>query len=296
MRELTGTGVALVTPFTKDLRLDVQSLRSLVRHCCKGGVDYLVVLGTTGESVTLNKAEKQEVVQTVIQENNGQLPLVIGIGGNNTAAVVEELENTDLSSFIAVLSVSPYYNKPSQEGIYQHYKAIAAASSKPVILYNVPGRTGSNVLPETVLHLARNCKNIIGVKEASGSLEQIQAVISGRPDGFLVISGDDATAKDTVKMGGHGVISVLAQALPESFSGMIRTANGPNKEEADTLNSELAEAMKLIFEEGNPTGIKAMLQVLGLCDAYVRLPLAEASDDLKARISTYMKSLSGISA
>ena len=296
MKELAGTGVALVTPFSEDLHLDIESLRSLVRHCCQGGVDYLVVLGTTGESVTLSKAEKREVIQTVIQENKGQLPLVIGIGGNSTAAVVEELQHTDLTHFTAVLSVSPYYNKPSQEGIYQHYKAIAAASSRPVILYNVPGRTGSNVLPETVLRLARDCENIIGVKEASGVLAQIEEVISGSPDGFLVISGDDATAKDTVKMGGQGVISVLGQALPELFSRMIREAAGPNKELAEELNGDLEAAMELIFEEGNPSGIKAMLQVLGICDAYVRLPLTEASDDLKARIATYMKTLSGINA
>ncbi|MBT8322456.1 MAG: 4-hydroxy-tetrahydrodipicolinate synthase [Eudoraea sp.] len=296
MNELVGTGVALVSPFTADLQLDIESLRSLVRHCYKGGVDYLVILGTTGESVTLNKDEKKLVIQTVIQENNGLLPLVIGIGGNSTTAVVEELEHTDLSPFAAVLSVSPYYNKPSQEGIYQHYKAIAAASSKPVILYNVPGRTGSNVLPETVIRLARDCKNIVGVKEASGELAQIQEVISGRPDGFLVISGDDATAKDTVKMGGQGVISVLGQALPDMFSRMIREAAGPNTEQADALHRELEAAMELIFEEGNPSGIKAMLQVLGICDAFVRLPLTEATGDLKSRIATYMKTVSGINA
>ena len=296
MKELAGTGVALVTPFTENLQLDIQALRSLVRHCTQGGVDYLVVLGTTGESVTLGKAEKLEVIQTVIEENGGRLPLVIGIGGNNTAAVVEELQEIDLSPFSAVLSVSPYYNKPSQEGIYQHYKAIALASSKPVILYNVPGRTGSNVLPKTVLRLARDCQNVIGVKEASGTLKQIEEIISNKPDGFLVLSGDDATAKDTVKAGGHGVISVLAQALPDTFSRMIREAGGPNTEVADTINRELEEAMQLIFEEGNPSGIKAMLQVLGVCDAFVRLPLTEASDDLKTRIRMYMNTLSGINA
>ena len=294
MKELEGTGVALVTPFTEDLRPDIQSLRALVRHCCEGGVDYLVVLGTTGESVTLSKTEKKEVIQTVIQENNGLLPLVIGIGGNSTAAVVEELLHTDLTPFAAVLSVSPYYNKPSQEGIYQHYKAIAEASSRPVILYNVPGRTGSNVLPTTVLRLARDCQNIVGVKEASGVLEQIAEIISEKPDGFLVLSGDDATAKDIVKMGGHGVISVLAQALPEMFSRMIEEAAASNTEVADALHGELETAMELIFEEGNPSGIKAMLQVIGVCDAHVRLPLTEASDDLKSRISAFMKTLSGI--
>ena len=291
MKELQGTGVALVTPMTKALSVDTKALRVLVRHCVKGGLDYLVVLGTTGEAVTLNRAEKQLVIDTVVQENKGQLPLVIGMGGNNTHALTEELKVTDLSPFTAVLSVSPYYNKPGQEGIYQHYKAVANASSKPIILYNVPGRTGSNVLPETVLRLARDCKNVIGVKEASGDLKQIQQVITGSPEGFLVISGDDGTARDTVEMGGQGVISVIAQALPVTFAKMMQAAAQGQSALAKTLQDQLFNGMQLIFEEGNPSGIKAMLQVIGICDAYVRLPLVEASAALKTRISEYMEGM-----
>lgn len=291
MKELQGTGVALVTPFTEALTVDTDALRALVRHCINGGLDYLVVLGTTGEAVTLNKREKQLVIDIVVQENKDQLPLVIGMGGNNTQALTEELKAMDLSPFSAVLSVSPYYNKPSQEGIYQHYKAVASASSRPIILYNVPGRTGSNVLPDTVLRLARDCENIIGVKEASGDLEQIRYLITASPEGFLVISGDDTTAKATVEMGGHGVISVLGQAIPGNFSAMMKAAAAGQSTQANTFQEQLLEGMQLIFEEGNPSGIKAMLEHIGICDAYVRLPLVEATAALKSRIADYVAAL-----
>jgi 4-hydroxy-tetrahydrodipicolinate synthase len=291
MKQLTGTGVALVTPFTDQLSLDLDALGKVVRHCIDGGVDYLVVLGTTGESVTLSKEEKKEVIHTVVEENAGQLPLVLGMGGNNTMALVRELQGADLQPFEAVLSVSPYYNKPTQEGIYQHYRALAAASSKPVILYNVPGRTGSNVLPETTLRLARDFKNIIGIKEASGNMDQIREIIQGKPEGFMVISGDDATARETIVYGGHGVISVLGQALPEAFTSMINAAMAGNQDTAKAHEKLLLQAMHLIFQEGNPAGVKAMLEVLGLCKAHVRLPLVEASVELKTGIKACIRTL-----
>ncbi|HLT51551.1 MAG TPA: 4-hydroxy-tetrahydrodipicolinate synthase, partial [Arenibacter sp.] len=222
MEQLIGTGVALVTPFKEDLSVDTTALGQIVEHCVDGGVNYLVVLGTTGESVALSRKEKQLVVDTVISANAGRLPLVLGIGGNNTASVIEEIQQTDLSEFIAILSVSPYYNRPTQEGIYQHFEAISLTSPKPVILYNVPGRTGSNMLPETVIRLANNFDNIVGIKEACGDILQIMRLIKDKPSDFMVISGDDFTALPTVLAGGAGVISVLGQGMPLAFSQMMR--------------------------------------------------------------------------
>ncbi|NNJ89808.1 MAG: 4-hydroxy-tetrahydrodipicolinate synthase, partial [Eudoraea sp.] len=222
MEQLYGTGVALVTPFNEDRSVDVEALRRVVQYSIEGGVDYLVVLGTTAESVTLTSEEKQLVIQTVIDENKGRLPLVIGIGGNNTSLLVQELKKADLQAFDAVLSVSPYYNKPTQEGIYQHYKMLASVSPKPMILYNVPGRTGSNMLPATVARLAKDCSNIIAIKEACGNMDQIKQLLKEVPAGFHVISGDDITALPTVVEGGIGVISVLGQGMPEQMSKMIR--------------------------------------------------------------------------
>lgn len=218
MNKLTGTGVALITPFKDDLSVDIDSLTALVENLISNGIDYLVVLGTTGEVATLTKSEKQLVIETVIKANNSRLPLVLGIGGNNTAGLVEELKTTDLSAFEAVLSVSPYYNKPSQEGIYQHYKALAEVSPKPIIIYNVPGRTASNILPATVARLAEDIENIIGVKEAAGDIVQAMKLISLVPKDFLVISGDDMVTLPMILAGGHGVISVIAQGLPAEFS------------------------------------------------------------------------------
>jgi 4-hydroxy-tetrahydrodipicolinate synthase len=289
MKQLTGTGVALVTPFKKDLSVDVKALAGIVEHCIDGKVDYLVVLGTTGESVTLNELEKQLVIDTVINANADRLPLVLGVGGNNTAAIVEELGRHDLTAFDAILSVSPYYNRPTQEGIYQHYKAISMASPVPIILYNVPGRTGSNVLPETVLRLARDFKNIVAVKEASGDMVQIMKIIKDKPNGFVVISGDDITALSTVLAGGVGVISVLGQGLPFEFSSMIRLALEGRSEDAYDLHYHLLEGMGLIFQEGNPAGIKCIFETLGLSNAVVRLPLVEASDTLKQRVAEFVK-------
>ncbi|MEY8022068.1 4-hydroxy-tetrahydrodipicolinate synthase [Muriicola sp. SD30] len=290
MEQLYGTGVALVTPFKKDGSLDLDALKRVVRHSIEGGVDYLVVLGTTGESVTLTKEEKKKVVETVILENNGRLPLVVGIGGNNTSAVAEELKSTDLSPFDAVLSVSPYYNKPTQEGIFQHYKVLSSASSKPIILYNVPGRTGSNILPSTVVRIAESCPNVIGIKEACGDIEQIKKLIREVPDGFYVISGDDITALPTVIEGGIGVISVLGQGMPSEMSKMIRYGLNGEYDNAYQLHNALSPGMGLIFEEGNPAGIKAIFESLGISTASVRLPLVEASPELKSKIAAFVQS------
>ncbi|MEM7380901.1 MAG: 4-hydroxy-tetrahydrodipicolinate synthase [Bacteroidota bacterium] len=296
MKELYGTGVALVTPFNSDLTVDEEALRRIVRHCIDGGLDYLVALGTTGEAVTLGRTEKQLVMKTIADENAGRLPLVVGIGGNNTAQLAEELRSTNLDQFDAVLSVSPYYNKPTQEGIYQHFATLAKASPKPIILYNVPGRTGSNMLPATVIRLAEDYENVVAIKEASGDMEQIRAIIEGKPSGFEVISGDDFTALPTVQSGGIGVISVLGQGLPSDFSKMINLALGGSYKEAKELHLALEEGMHLIFEEGNPAGIKAIFETLGLSNAKVRLPLVEATDKLKSKIASFVQSRNSIPA
>ena len=291
MEQLLGTGVALVTPFKGDLTVDVAALERIVEHCVQGGLDYLVVLGTTAESATLSKTEKQLVVDVVIRANAGRLPLVLGIGGNNTMALVEELKATDLSEFEAVLSVSPYYNKPTQEGIFRHFKALAEASPKPIILYNVPSRTGSNMLAETTLRLAKEVPNIVAIKEACGDMVQIDKIIKNKPEHFMVISGDDITALPTVLAGGAGVISVLGQGLPSQISKMIHLGLEGDSEEAYKIHHGLSPIMNLIFEEGNPAGIKSVFENLGLADARVRLPLVEASVPLKNKIGSFLKSL-----
>ena len=289
MKELVGTGVALVTPFNEDLSIDTEALSRIVNFCIDGGVDYLVVLGTTGESVTLNKAEKMLVMETVVEANMGRLPLVLGIGGNSTYRIVDEIKSFESEDFAAILSVSPYYNKPTQEGIYQHFKAISEVTNKPIILYNVPGRTGSNMLPETTLRLANDFENIIGIKEAVGDMVQVQYLLQNKPEDFMVISGDDITALPTVLAGGSGVISVLGQGVPSEFSKMIRLAIDGNSAEAYRLQYKLQDGMDLIFKEGNPAGIKSIFEQLGLSNAVVRLPLVEATDELKNEISSFIK-------
>lgn len=289
MKQLFGTGVALVTPFKADLSLDKAALRRVVEFCIDGGVDYLVILGTTGEPVTLTKSEKQQVIKTVVDQNDGRVPLVIGIGGNNTLQLVAELKNADLRYFDAILSVSPYYNKPTQEGIFRHYRALSEAASKPVIAYNVPGRTGSNILPETLLRLATECENLVGVKEASGDMDQVTRILRDKPNDFMVISGDDFTALPTVLAGGVGVISVLGQGMPAQFTKMVRLGMAGSDEEAYQLHHELLKGMELIFREGNPAGIKALFEIQGLSSGFVRLPLVEATAALKADLKTFMK-------
>ncbi len=290
MKELVGTGVALVTPFNTDLSVDVSALRNIVEYNIDNGVDYLVVLGTTAEAVTLTKEEKQQVIDTVVTVNAGRLPLVLGIGGNNTMAVVAELKERDLSDFVAILSVSPYYNRPTQEGIYQHFKQISLASPKPIIVYNVPGRTGANMLAETTVRLANDFKNIVAIKEACGDMVQILSIIKDKPKDFMVISGDDFTALSTVLAGGSGVISVIGQGLPLEFSRVIQLGLQNNAVEAHQMYNAMHKGIDLIFREGNPAGIKAMLENIGLSTAKVRLPLMEASLDLKTRLNDYMRS------
>ena len=293
MDKLIGTGVALVTPFKKDLSVDTMALTSVVNHCVDGGVDYLVVLGTTAEAATLSQDEKQLVASTVISANAGRLPLVLGVGGNNTAAVIEDLVHWDLEPFDAILSVSPYYNKPTQEGIYQHFMAIAKKCPLPILIYNVPGRTGSNISADTAVRLAKDAKNIVGIKEASGDLVQVMQIIKDKPNGFMVISGDDATALATVLAGGSGVISVLGQGLPTEFSNMIRSGLDAQVGAAYDVQYTLLEAIHLIFEEGNPAGIKSVLEALGLSTPHVRLPLVEATPGLQQRIKDFIKPYSG---
>ena len=289
MKELMGTGVALVTPFNADFSIDTEALSKVVNYCVDGGVDYLVVLGTTGESVTLNKAEKQLVMETVIRTNAGRLPLVLGIGGNSTHRVAHEVQSFQSDDFVAILSVSPYYNKPTQEGIYQHFKAISEVATKPIVLYNVPSRTGSNMLPETVLRLANDFDNIVGIKEAIGNMTQVEEIIANKPADFLVLSGDDITALDTVLAGGSGVISVLGQGLPMEFSQMISAGLNGDIATAKALHARMEEGMSLIFEEGNPAGIKSIFETLEISNAIVRLPLVEATEHLKNRITSFVK-------
>lgn len=288
MKELIGMGVALTTPFKIDGTVDEDALRNLVQHQIANNTDYIVVLGTTGEYATLNKEERTLVKDVVVEENDGKLPLVLGLGGNNTAQVVQRLKNEDCSGFDAILSVSPYYNKPSQEGIYQHFKQINEHTPLPVILYNVPGRTSSNVWPETVKRIAFDFDQIIGIKEAAGDLVQAMALIDVVPDDFLVISGDDIIALPMVLAGGAGVISVLGGGFPEELTKMINLGLNRKTDAAYTLHYALMPAMKLIFEEGNPAGIKVILHKLNLSERTVRLPLVSATEELQAKIHSFV--------
>lgn len=290
MKTLQGTGVALVTPFKEDKTIDVPALERLVHSQVENGVDYLVVLGTTAETPTLSTEEKELVKKTVKQANNGRLPMVLGVGGNNTQTIVEQVREVSPKDYIAILSVTPYYNKPSQEGLYQHYKAVAEATELPILLYNVPSRTGVNMDYRTTLRLAKEVPNIIGIKEASGNIVQIMHLLRGRRENFLVISGDDATALPTVLLGGDGTISVLGQAFPERYSQMIRQGLQGNYKEANTIQYQLLEAMELIFKEGNPVGIKALLSLLGVINTLeVRLPLVNATEGLQKELKAYLE-------
>jgi 4-hydroxy-tetrahydrodipicolinate synthase len=288
MKELFGTGVALVTPFKEDKTVDYEALERLVNFQIANGVNYLVVLGTTGEPATLTAEEKLKVKATIIKTNNNRLPLVIGIGGNNTMQVIDEIKNSDLSAFCAILSVSPYYNKPSQEGIYQHFKAISESSPLPIILYNVPGRTGRNFEPKTILRLANDFSNIVAVKEAAGDLVQAMRIIQHKPKDFLVISGDDMIALPMVLAGGAGVISVIGQGLPKDFSEMIQQGLNGNVTSANQLHYKIMDSIDYIFEECNPSGIKALLQKINICSAHVRLPLVEVSNGLQQKINNFV--------
>jgi 4-hydroxy-tetrahydrodipicolinate synthase len=283
-KNLTGTGVAIVTPFTKKGEVDKSALEKIVKHLHEGGVEYIVILGTTGESVTLSKEEKQLVIQTIISANKKKLPLVLGIGGNNTQEVVHTLKSTDLKPFEAILSVAPYYNKPNQEGYYQHFKAVAKATSKDIILYNVPARTGSNVTWETQVRIAKDFKNIVATKEASGNIEQIMKVIKNKPDDFMVISGDDGLTLPIIAAGGVGVISVVANAFPRQCSDMVRYSLEYKFGKAQKLQYSLTDIIDQLFADGNPGGIKYALSLLNKCEPYVRLPLCEPGDNVKKKL------------
>jgi 4-hydroxy-tetrahydrodipicolinate synthase len=287
-----GTGVALVTPFKADLSIDHEALAHIVEFNIDGGTEYLVICGTTGESVTLTKQEKKDVVATISKANNGRVPLVLGIGGNNTIQVVEEIIATDLSKIDAILSVAPYYSKPTQEGIYQHFKAISEASPIDVILYNVPGRTSKNIEVETTLRLANDFKNVIGVKEAGNNMSQYLELIKNKPEDFLIISGDDDLALGVVLAGGAGVISVIGQAFPKEFSQMIRLGLEGNAKASYDVHFKLMDVIDYIFEENNPAGIKAVFNALNLCKDTVRLPLVSASIQLKEKIARFISDFS----
>lgn len=291
MNLFKGAGVALVTPFNADMSIDFPALRRLVREQISGGTNYLVVQGTTGESPTLNSAEKKQVLETVLEENNGALPIVYGAGGNNTLAVVEAFKNIP-QGVDGILSVAPYYNKPTQAGYIAHYNMLAENTDLPIILYNVPGRTGSNVFAETTLELAE-IKNIVAMKEASGNMEQIMEIIRCKPEGFLVLSGDDAITMPLIAAGADGVISVVANSFPAHFSKMVSSALNGDMETARKYHYDLLPITKLLFAEGNPGGVKIALEELGWMKPTMRLPLVQVSDALKAKIIAETKKLVG---
>lgn len=291
LNQFKGTGVALVTPFTKDKEVDVEALKKLVNYQIDNGIDYIVVLGTTAESATLSMDEKELVKKTIREENHGRLPLMLGVGINNTAELVKTYQRENFDGFDAILSVSPFYNKPTQEGIYQHFAALAKASDLPIVLYNVPGRTGSNMRPETVVRLAEDFDNIIGIKEAAGDINQAMTLIRDTPKDFLVISGDDMIALPMVLAGGAGVISVMAEGFPKEFSEMLNLGFDRQVDQAFSLQYKLMKGIDLIFEEGNPAGIKAVFEAKSLCGADVRLPLVEATAGLKSKLSDFIDTL-----
>lgn len=288
---IKGTGIALVTPFNKDKSIDFEGLKKLVNHCILGGVEYLVSMGTTGESATLNAEEKAEVTKVIIESADGRVPVVLGIGGNNTQLIIDTIKATNLGDIEAILSVSPYYNKPTQEGIYQHFKAIAEVSPKPIILYNVPGRTSSNISAQTTLRLARDFENVAAVKEASGDMNQIMEILNDRPKGFLVLSGDDNLTFPMMALGCDGVISVSGQAFPREFSGMVRDLLNGFSEKARPAHFKLFDFTNLLFAEGNPGGIKTSLKVLGICNDHMRQPLWPISKYLSAKLEKEIKQI-----
>lgn len=288
---IKGVGVALITPFS-NFEVDYEALARMVEHVIKGGVDYIVALGSTAETATLSHKEQQQVLNFIVERTARRVPIVAGMGSNNTHALVERLRSFDLSGAVAILSVVPYYNKPSQEGIYRHYMAVAEASPVPVIIYNVPGRTGVNMTAETTLRLAHATERIVAVKEASGDIEQMQRILDGKPENFVVLSGDDGITVELVKRGGHGVISVAANAFPELFCDCVHKAIAGDTEAAERMMKEqFEEPLRLIFREGNPTSVKVMTEAMGITSREVRLPLAEGSEelceDIKSAVAKY---------
>ena len=287
-QDFRGTGVAIVTPFHQDGSIDFPSLGKVIDHLVKGKVEYLVVMGTTGENVTISKDEKQRIFSFVAEHSNGRLPLVAGIGGNNTMEVVDGLKKTDLKGYSAVLSVSPYYNKPNQNGIFEHYRQVADHSPLPVIMYNVPGRTGMNVSADTTLRIADACKNIIATKEASGNFDQINKIIKYKPAHFEVISGDDGITLPMVACGAIGVISVVANAYPAQFSEMVRLCLDGKFAEARVYHYQLIDIINSMFEEGSPSGVKAFMSEMGLCGNHFRLPVYPVSEKLMEKVRAQM--------
>ena len=288
MDKIKGTGVALVTPFNEDKSVDYKGLENLLNHVIDGGIDYLVLMGTTAESVTLSKVEKVAVVDFCKKINNSRIPVVLGIGGNNTMQVVADIKSANLDGIDAILSVSPAYNKPSQEGIYQHYKMISGNCPLPIIVYNVPGRTASNISAETTVRLANDFENIVAVKEASGDMDQIMKIIKNKPSDFVVLSGDDGLTLPMIHMGAEGVISVIGQSHPKEYSDMVSFGLSGNQEIANQLHNKLYDFYVPLYAEGNPVGIKACLELLGICKSQVRLPLVEASDAIKNELKSLM--------
>jgi 4-hydroxy-tetrahydrodipicolinate synthase len=288
---IRGAGVALVTPFSNDGSVDYPALKRVTEFTISGGIDFLVVLGTTAETPTLEKEEKQEVVRFILETNNGRKPVVLGIGGNDTRAVVKQIKEQDFNGIDFLLNVAPYYNKPNQTGLYRHFEAVAESSPVPVILYNVPGRTGSNIAADTTLRLASDYRNIIATKEASGNFDQIMTILRDRPEGFAVLSGDDALTLPAMALGADGVISVVANACPDRMSRMVGLMAEAHLTEAQKLHYEMLELVQMIFAEGSPAGIKSALKHLGICGDTVRLPLVPVSDSLHHRIGEYLKTL-----
>ena len=286
--QLQGTGVALVTPFSAQGFIDFAALANIIEHIINGGAEYVVTLGTTGETPTLDKFEKTDVVKFTFEKVNGRIPVVVGIGGNNTKELLKDLQNYPLDNAAAILSASPYYSKPSQEGLYQHYKALAEASPKPILLYNVPGRTGRNLTAETTIRLAKEVSNIAGIKEASGDMSQCIQILRHAPKDFLVVSGDDALALPQIACGMKGVISVAANAYPKEFSDMVRFCLANDFAKAKTINDTLVDAYNLMFEENNPAGVKAFMAEMGLLKNSLRLPLVPLSDGVYNKIKAYL--------
>jgi 4-hydroxy-tetrahydrodipicolinate synthase len=286
--QLRGTGVALITPFQSDTSVDYAALANVIDHVISGGVEYVVTLGTTGETPTLSKEEKKRIAQFTYEKVGGRVPVVVGIGGNNTAEVLQELGTFPLDMAVAVLSAGPYYSKPSQEGLFQHYKALAAASPKPIILYNVPGRTGRNINAATTIRLANEVKNIAGIKEASGDMAQCMEILRDKPSEFLVVSGDDALAMPQIACGMEGVISVAANAFPAEFSEMVRLSLSGNFKAAKVVNDRLIVAYEIMFGENNPAGVKGAMAELGLIGNYLRLPVVPLSEGLQRKWGAYL--------
>ena len=289
MKELRGHGVALITPFKRNGVIDFDAIPGIIKHLINGGVDYLVVLGTTAESTSLSDDEKKQLITAIVNHNAGILPLVIGIGGNNTPKVIEEIISIDLSPFSAVLSVTPYYNKPNQEGLYRHFSAIAENSSLPVILYNVPSRSGVNLAPKTVLRLAKDFDKIIAIKEATGDFQQAQILLKICPKDFLVLSGDDEMSLPMLLAGAKGVISVIGNALPELYSKIVQNGIDGDAMRGYQMQYQILDLIRTIYDEGNPTGIKVLMNALGLCENQLRLPLVNASDSLFNKLNKYFK-------